>query len=141
VKSTFRWILFLPGSLLAGYLAYLIGGTINRVTMNMFLGPLEGWKSLAAIFLEQMYLGAVALFVGSRIAPRQKRLAVLALSGLLLIFVGYSTALVLTQPSSVSLSESISSTGGVIFAVGAFAIGVVRGELDLGEDPENEETA
>jgi hypothetical protein len=81
-----------------------------------------------------------ALFVGSRIAPRRKRLAVLAFSGLLLIFVGYSTALVLTQPTSVSLSEFISSAGGVIFALGTFAIGVVRGELDLGEDPENEET-
>ncbi len=84
--------------------------------------------------MEQMYFGAAVLYVGGRIAPRQKRFAVLALSGLLLLFVGFSTALVLTQPSSVSLPESISSTAGVIFAVGAVVVALQRGELDLGED-------
>ncbi len=49
MKSTFRWILLLPGALSAGYLVYLVGGTINRVSMTMFAGPLEGWYSLAAV--------------------------------------------------------------------------------------------
>ncbi|MFA7164248.1 MAG: hypothetical protein WC124_00165 [Desulfoplanes sp.] len=134
MKSTVRWILLLPGALSAGYLAYLVGGTINRVSMAMLLGPLEGWYSLAAIFMEQMYLGASVLYVGGRIAPCHKRFTVFALSALMILFVGFSTALVLTQPSSVSLPDSISGSTGVIFAVGAVVVALEQGELDLGQD-------
>ena len=134
MKSTSRWILLLPAAVAAGYLAYLVGGTINRVSMTMFVGPLEGWYSLAAILMEQMYFGAAVLYVGGRIAPCHKRLAVFALSGLLLLFVGFSTALVLTQPSSVSLPESISSAAGVVIAVGSVVVALERHGLDLGQE-------
>ena len=134
MKSMLRWVLLFPGAVAAGYLAYLVGGTINRFTMTMFIGSLEGWYDLAAVFMEQMYFAACALYIGGRIAPYQKRLAILVLSGLLLLFVGFSTALVLTQPSSVSLPASISSTAGVVFAIGGVIVALERGQLDLGQD-------
>ena len=135
MKSTIRWILLLPGALSAGYLAYLLGGTINRVSIAMYVGgPIEGWYSLAAIFMEQMYLGAAVLYVGGRIAPRHKSLSVFALSGFLFLFLVYSMVLVLTQPSSVTLPEFISATAGVVFAIGAMIVAIQSGELDLGED-------
>jgi hypothetical protein len=134
VKSAIRWLLLLPGALSSGYLAYLVGGSINRITLAMYLGgSIEGWYNLAAIFMEQMYLGFAVLYVGGKIAPHHKSICIFVLSGFLFLFAIYSTAIVITQPSSVLLSESFSSTAGVIFAIGTMIIGVLNGELDLSE--------
>ena len=132
MKSTLRWILLLPGALSAGYLAFLIGGTLNRFSMNMFIGPSEGWYNLAAIFMEQMYFGGVMLYIGGRIAPHHKSYTILGLSGLILLFVGYSIALVIgptSIPLSISPSEYGASAGGLLFAIVAFAFGLLAGEL------------
>jgi len=60
-----RWGLLLPCSLLAGYLAYLIGGTVNRFTTMMFAGPPPSWPSWLAVstdVMAHMYIGLAATY-------------------------------------------------------------------------------
>ena len=49
-----RWMLLGPAALIAGYLAYLVGGSVNRLSITLVMGPPEGWVQLAAIFSEQL---------------------------------------------------------------------------------------
>ncbi len=65
VLKTLRWIAVLPIAMVCGYLAYLIGGFINNLSLTLILGaPPEGWKKIitdvaphcSAIKLNRQYL-------------------------------------------------------------------------------------
>jgi hypothetical protein len=66
-----RWIAVFPGALICSYLAYLAGGTINNVTVAMFLGePLTGWIKVVLDAMTHMYIGAAFTYSAIKIAPR-----------------------------------------------------------------------
>lgn len=69
-----RWVLALPAAILCGYLAYLIGGTINNATTAWFYGaPLEGWDKTIAEAMAHAYMGAAVVYSAVRIAPAAPR--------------------------------------------------------------------
>ena len=66
----------LPAAAAGGFLAYYVGGFINRATTLMAVGTLDGWVGLATDFLSEAYFGAGAIAAGFKVAPSKKRLAV-----------------------------------------------------------------
>src|SRR3990167_2698568 len=124
-----RWGLLLPCSLLAGYLAYLIGGTVNRFTTMMFAGPPPSWPSWLAVstdVMAHMYIGLAATYVAVRIDPAHHKTVAAAICGLSLLLAGASIfAAVLTGKFA-----SIISTGGLMFGSIVLTVGVFRDEID-----------
>jgi len=127
-----RWILLVSASLFAGYVAYLVGGFVNRLSITVFLGPPEGWVQIAAIFMEQLYMGAAIPYAAGRIAPNNKVWAVLGFSMLVMVFAGVSLGIWLTHASSNTLTDQIASIAGIIGGAAGVGAAVYRDELNLG---------
>jgi len=86
-----RWISFLPVSVLCGYLAYLLGGTLNNLSIVIFLGrPPRGWIRSAADGMAHMYMGAAFTYVAVKIAPGYPKFVAAGTLGFVLMLAGAS---------------------------------------------------
>ena len=91
VQLALRWILFLPGALIAAYLIYLVIVFTNRWAAFMSQGDPE-WI-LSKVFTEVVShgaMGAVFVYAGSRIAPGYRKIVSYLLSALVILFGGFA---------------------------------------------------
>ena len=113
-----RWILFLPGSVVAFLIAYwaaVIGGRI----MN-FLGPVGGYGWGDNFFVHLLgpgFAGYASIMAVQLLVPNKKRLVSLLVSGTWLLLLGFlGTYAVLTKEWPYLLS-AISSVAGILVAL------------------------
>lgn len=84
-----RWVAFLPAAVTGGYLAYLIGGFVNRVGFMWAYGrPATGWQATVLDVMGHLYMGSAAIYVGARVAPSHQKLAAGSIAGLSLLIAG-----------------------------------------------------
>ena len=90
LANALRWIGVLPGTLLGGWLAWILVNGLNRSTF--------AWQGIdpdsffSRVFIEGVShgaLGAASVYVGARLAPSHKRVVVLILAALLLVGAGF----------------------------------------------------
>lgn len=134
MSSGLRWIILEPTALIAGYLAYLVGGFINRLSITLFMGPPEGWIQLAAIYMEQLYMGAVIPYVAGYIAPSHKVDAALGFSALVMVIAGISLGIWLTHDSANTLADQVASISGLIGGSASISFAAYRNRIDFGEN-------
>ncbi len=134
MPSWLRWTLVAPAALIAGYLAYSIGGFVNRLSITLIMGPPTGWVQLAAIFMEQMYMGAAIPYVAGRVAPNKTAYTALGFSGFVMVFAGVSLGIWLTNDTSNTLAEQVASIAGLLWGAGAVGIATYHGEFGFGEE-------
>ncbi len=112
-----RWIVTLPLAVLLGYLAYLIGGTINNLTTVLYFGtPLDGWQRTITDVMAHMYMGAAMVYSAVRIAPSAPRSVAIVTTVVLVALAGVSIW------SSIVIAKfyAIPAIGGAL--VGGFAV-------------------
>ena len=121
-----RWIAVFPGALICGYLAYLVGGTINNVTTAMFLGePLTGWIKGAADAMAHMYMGAAFTYSAIKIAPdAPKHVA----SGAFAILIAFA-ALSVWSSFAIAKYYAIPAIAGLLFGGSAVFLAALAGEI------------
>jgi len=121
-----RWISFLPVSIVCGYLAYLVGGTINNLSTTLFLGtPLTGWIKVVLDGMAHMYMGAAAIYVAVKIAPSYSKFVAAIIFILLLIFAGAS----IWSSFAIRKYYAIPAIIGLLFGGVAALIGTFFGEI------------
>ncbi len=121
-----RWIAALPIALLCGYLAYLVGGFINSLSIILFLGsPLEGRLKAIADVMAHMYMGAAFTYSAVRVAPSAPRYVALATMAVILAFAGLS----LWWSFAIGKFYALPAIGGVLFGGAAALLGTIAGEI------------
>ncbi len=121
-----RWLAALPGALICGYAAYLVGGALNNFTAAWFAGgPLTGWKKIAADVMAHIYMGAVFLYAAVKIAPAAPRYVA---GGAFATLVALA---ILSIWSSVAIAKyyAIPAIAGLLFGGAAVLIGALAGEV------------
>ena len=84
-----RWLAVLPGAVAAGWAAWLAISLLNRLTF--LLGGLDPDWFVSRLYIEGVshgVLGAVSVYVGSKIAPAQKAATVFVLAFLFVLGTG-----------------------------------------------------
>ena len=121
-----RWIAFLPGAVIFGYLAYLVGGFVNNLTTAMFVGaPLKGWLAVATDAMAHMYMGAAFAYSATKIAPAAPRYVA---SGAFAILVAFA-ALSVWSSFAIGKYYAIPAIGGLLFGGFAVMLGAFAGEI------------
>lgn len=124
--KTVRWIAVLPAAAVCGYLAYLIGGFVNNLSIALYLGaPLEGWQKIAADSMAHMYLGAAFAYSAVRVAPSGPRYVAIAASVLLLVFAAVS----LWSSFAIGKFYALPAIGGLLFGGTAVLLATFAGEI------------
>lgn len=121
-----RWLAVLPGAVICGYLAYLVGGILNNLTATWFTGePLTGWKAIAADLIAHAYMGAAFLYSAVKIAPGDPKHVARGGFTILAALAGLSVW------SSIALGKyyAIPAVGGLLFGGCAVLLGTVTGEV------------
>lgn len=86
-----RWIVVFPVALICGYVAYLVGGTINNVTTGIFLvEPLTGWIKVFVDAMAHMYMGAAFTYSAIKIAPGAPKHVASGAFAILIVFAALS---------------------------------------------------
>jgi hypothetical protein len=124
--QTLRWIVVLPAALVCGYLAYLVGGFINNLSITLYLGsPPEAWLKVTAEVMAHMYMGAAFTYSAVRVAPSAPRYVALAVLVLLLVFAGLS----LWSSFAIGKFYALPAISGVLFGGIAVLFGTFAGEI------------
>lgn len=114
--QTLRWMMLLPLAILIGYLAFLVGGFINNLSLMLFLSqPPDSWMKIATDAVAHSYMGAAFTYSGVRIAPSKPRYVAFTTSALLVIFAGLS----LWSSFAIAKFYALPAIGGLLF--GGFA--------------------
>ena len=113
--NSLRWIFVFPVALLFGYLAYLVGGFINNLTIALFFGPVEGWVEMVSNFMNHMYLGLAFVLSAVWVAPSGRRYVAFAAFMLIAVFMGGS----LYSSFEIGKFYALPSIAGALF--GSFA--------------------
>ncbi len=110
--KTVRWIALLPGAV-CGYLAYLVGGFINNLSITLYRGaPLDGLMKVAADVMTHMYLGGAFTCSAVRVAASTLKYAALAAFVLILIFAD----LAFWSSFAIGKWHALPTIGGVLFS-------------------------
>ena len=121
-----RWILLFPVSIICGYLAYTIGGTVNNFLINLFTGyPPTGLVKTGMDILAYMYLGATTTFAAVKIAPSQSTFVAAGIFVFLLIFAGAAVLPFFTIDKYYAISVII----GLFIGCVAVQVGIFIGEI------------
>jgi len=129
IVKPLRWVALLPGALVAGYAAYLVGGTINNLSITLYMGrPPNGWTKLLGDFMAHMFLGAAFVYAGAFIAPTQKPIVAMAL-GALSIFLGGAFV---WASLIVEKYRAIIAIAGLLFGSSVTAFSIMTGEVSAG---------
>jgi hypothetical protein len=121
-----RWIVVLPAAAVCGYVAYLLGGTINNLFFAWYLGPpSEGWPKLASDFMAHMYMGAAFSYSAVRIAPSGPRYVAVTAFALLLAGAGLS----IWSSFAIGKFYALPANAGLLFGGVAVLVGTFAGEV------------
>ncbi len=129
-----RWIAFLPAAAIGGWLAYMVGGTINNITTFLSVGEISGFVKFGTDFINEMFLGLGFVFCGVKVAPSAPKVVGITLAFSVICFPIF--AIVSSDIPLLSIFESVQqgrfsiagSLGTIFGAVGA-AYGTVTGEI------------
>ena len=121
-----RWIFFLPVSVICGYLAYLVGGTLNNLSITLFIGsPATGWMRVGTDVLAHIYMGAASAYVAVKVAPEHPKLIALGIFALQLIFASAS----IWSSFVIGKYYAIPAILGLVFGGIAVLIATLAGEI------------
>jgi hypothetical protein len=121
-----RWIFFLPASFICGYLAYLVGGTLNNLSITLFTGsPPAGWIKVATDVMAHMYMGAACTYAGVKIAPAHPKLVAAGIFAIQLIFAGAS----IWSSFVIGKYYAIPAVLGLLFGGVVLLIATIAGEI------------
>lgn len=134
MSSRLRWIMLGPTALIAGHLAYLASGFINRLSIALFMGPPEGWIQLTTIYMKQLYMGAVIPYVAGHIAPSHKVDAALGFSALVMVIAGISLGIWLIHDSTNTPADQVASIYGLIGGSPSISFAAYRNRIGFGEN-------
>ncbi len=124
--QTLRWIAVLPAAMAGGYLAFIVGGFINNLSITMYLEALpEGWLKISADVMAHMYLGAAFTYSAVRAAPSAPRYVSLAALAVLVIFAGLS----LWSSFVIGKFYAVPALGGLLFGGAAALLATFAGEI------------
>lgn len=124
--KTVRWIAVLPAATVCSYLAYIVGGFINNLSITLYLGtPPEGWLKVTTDVMAHMYLGAAFTYSAVRVAPSAPRYVSLAALVLLLVFAGLS----LWSSFAIGKFYALPAIGGALFGGAAALVATFAGEI------------
>lgn len=85
-----RWIGFLPGALIAGYLAFVVFTLTNQWTLLMTGMDLDSFYSqLYSEFTSHAAMGAGFVYAGAFIAPDHKKIVAAIFSGIGILAAGF----------------------------------------------------
>ncbi len=127
MKSILRWVIFLPTSLIAGYLAWLAVTFLNRWSMEGVGVDPDSFVAHAFIeYVSNLVMGAACVFVAAKIAPSHRVLVAFLMAGLVILGAGFALFPAITTRNYWAM-----------FADGAFALGAgaVVWSVYLGEIP------
>lgn len=123
-----RWITFLPGAFLTSWLAWLIVGFLNRITMAMAgLDPTSFLSKMFVEFISHAVMGAAFVYVGSKIAPRHNKLIAYVLAGIGVIVAGFMLSFAIMVANYWAIWGSVS----LILSCGVMAYSVFKSEIAL----------
>lgn len=121
-----RWISFLPVSAICGYLAYIVGGTLNNLSIALFLGsPITSWIKVATDAIAHMYIGAAVTYVAVKIAPAYPKFVAVGTFAFLLIFAGAS----IFSSFAIGKYYAIPAIIGLLFGGVAVLLGTLVGQI------------
>lgn len=120
-----RWIALAPAAILLGYLAYLLGGTINNLATVLTIGSREGWVRIATDFMAHSYLGAGIVFAAVKIAPSKPRIVGSSSFAALVALCATSGYLAVNQSNWTALLAA----AGVLFGAFVVLLGVLSDEI------------
>ena len=121
-----RWIVALPGAIVGGWLAYIVGGTINNVTTIWALGePLNGLAKFGLNFTNNMYLGLGIVFFAVKIAPSGPKIVGSVAATTVIVFGLMSLALTI----STLKYGPVAGILGAIFGASAAMYAALMGEI------------
>ncbi len=89
MNTMFRWLIFLPASLIGAYLIQVIATALATFSLSfVFTEPDSLASRLFVPWLGNILFGASLVYIGTRIAPTHKVIVALSLTGVLLVFLG-----------------------------------------------------
>ena len=123
-----RWIVFLPGAALGGWLAWIFLNILGRFSLSY-----SGME--ADSFLAQLYfstaghaaMGAAFVYLGAKIAPRHQRIVAYGLAGLGLVIMGFALFPAIMVGSGWAIWGSICG----LIGIGAVVYSIHIGETDI----------
>ena len=118
-----RWVFVFPCAAIAGYLAYFIGGTINRIGFLFTYGtPPTGWLAGALDVLSHVYMGLGATYAAVRMAPGHPRAVAAAMTVFCLLLAGASILASTVAKHYLGIADAL----GVVFGSLAFIASAFR---------------
>ena len=125
MRRILRWVVLLPIAVIAGWLAYFVGGFINRLGFISFYGqPPTGWHEVILDFMGHMYMGAAATYAAAYLAPDHNKYVALSMAGLCLLLAGGAIFAAFLASDYKALLASL----GFAFGSIAVAVDALRGK-------------
>jgi hypothetical protein len=127
-ENIIRWIAFFPGAAVAAWLAWLLVGFFNRLTM--MLQGFDPTEFVARAFVEtisSLVLGAAFVYAGAKIAPAYRKNVSFILAGTALVLSGIALFPALMAADYWAIWSGLC----VGFGAGAVVYSVSEGEINL----------
>ena len=123
-----RWITFVPAAFLSAWLVYAATVLLNRLSISMAGADPDGFLNKVLVTcVSYAVMGAAFVYVGSRIAPGNRKVVAFSLTLVGVLIAGAATFASAVQRDLWSVAGSICMALGS----GAVAYSVAEGELDL----------
>jgi tetratricopeptide (TPR) repeat protein len=123
-----KWIVFLPASLIGGYIAYFLVSMLNKLTMFGF-NPDSFMGRLFIEAVSNLAMGAATVFIAAWIVPSYKKHVSIGVCGLLILISGVLLLPALTMPNYWAIYAMIF----LIIGAGTITYSVFTGETDVGQ--------
>ena len=123
-----RWVLILPASLLAAWLAWLAVSLLNRFTM-IWQGddPDSFLSKVFIVFMSHATMGAAFVYAGGKISPTHKKIVAYILCGVGLVCGGFLLFPAILVKSYWAIWACIS----LVIGIGGTTYSLSTDELDL----------
>ena len=127
-KVVLRWIVFLPAAFLAAWIAWLVIGIANRLTM--FTQGIDPDSFLTRAFIEfisNAVMGVAFVYIGAKVAPNHHKIVAYALAGFGLVATGF----MMFPAFMIDNYWAVWAGASLITGVGATAYSVGTGGIEL----------
>ena len=89
-KIAIRWVAILPGSILAGWIAWVLVSWVNRITIMPYVDPNSFMARLHIEFVASVAMSAAFVYCGAKIAPSHNKEVTYVLAMVALVAIGFA---------------------------------------------------
>lgn len=133
-----KWIVFLPASLIGGYVAWYLVALLNKITMIFYINPKSFFARLFVESVSNMVWGAATVFIASWIVPSYKKQVSAAMCGLIILVAGICLFPAIMKPDYWAIYANIM----LVIGASVTAYTIFTGETDVGQiEKDHERTA